>query len=467
MPSNLNSISVLMIGTSLPAAVKTLEALLPPNQILARPCDLEALMEETFTLVPAIILCSQPPEGISLIEVAQLLRMRFQNSKILFITSQREGFERKSLQKNGFDDAFLMPIDSTVLQEFLKDELAKISQGAIRTFRSVKLMDLEAGEVLDFDTFLFFPMNKKYVKYSASGDSLDKDQTKKLAKHQVGSVHVTVDQMQKVYDFTAGRLKKLGAATGVSETEKRERIQGAVRELMVGLFNDSAKEGTIEQGRAVIADCQGIVKSYITNSGKDSASWYEKLLNLSGSDANSYSHSGNTATYAALFSLGLGIGDPEQLAIAGLLHDIGMVDVPEEIQLKRESEWTEEEKNIFQKHPEFSVSLIKNRNMIVPEIVMKMIMMHHEKVSGGGYPRGLAGPKFLKEAQVLGLANRFDELTALVEGKATLTPKQALDQIKADSLDNPSIASFDPEIVNKLVAMFSQGNPTESPESTL
>ncbi len=119
-----------------------------------------------------------------------------------------------------------------------------------------------------------------------------------------------------------------------------------------------------------------------------------------------YSHGGNTSTYAALFSMGLGVGKPEELAIAGILHDVGLVDVPAEIQEKPETDWTAVEKETYQKHPEFTVNILKKRKMILPDRVLEIIAQHHEA-----------------------FADYFDYLISINSGKPLMSPREVLDFI--------------------------------------
>ena len=420
------------------------------TQVIVRKFDLEKLLEAPLDPHPEIIICGPPPNGIPALEAAQCLRMLYSESVILYVTTVRAGFERRAFINNGFNDAFLLPLDDLTFESRLKDELGRATLGALKSYRTVKLIDITPGEELDFDTFIFLPANRKYIKYSAAGDPLDQERAVALAR-QINAIHVTQDQIQKVYDFTARQIKKMGKDPSLSETEKGEKVQAAIREILSELFNDSAKDATIEKGRAIIADCQGIVKSYITE-GKP-GSWYEKLLQVSDGTEGAYSHAANVASFAALFSMSLGIGVPEQLAMAGLLHDIGLADVSQWVQSKEPALWNIDEKRDYERHPDHTINMIKTRKMLVPEIVLKMIHQHHEKYCGSGYPKGFQGSRILREAQLLAIADYFDELLAIVPGRPSRSPLQAMKEIKTQS-ENPTTARFDIELVDRLIAAF-------------
>jgi len=423
--------------------------------------DLEALLENEVVPAPAMIVVGPPPKEISQIEVAQGLRMIYQASPIYAVTFERQGFDRKNFLKNGFTDAFLLPVDLSLLEQAVLDSLANASSGATRSFREVQLLDIMAGEALSFDTYVHLPMNQKYVKFSKAGEDLDQERIAKLKNNPVKSIHVTHDQLGKFYDFTATQLRKLGDAVGMSETEKREKMQNAIRDLLGTLYKDSSKDSSTLHGKALVTDCQQIVKSFILGGSGAKNSWYERILMIGcEKKGTGYSHSSNVATFAALFSLGLGIGKPEDLAMAGILHDIGVADLPREIQMKRVAELNPEEQKIYQRHPQMAIDIIQNRKLIVPENVMTVILMHHERIDGSGYPDRAYGKLISPEIQVLALADEFDEIVSGSAGVSKRTPADAIVELKKRTLGLTT--PYDPELIKRLLKLFSTNSECDA-----
>ena len=278
----------------------------------------------------------------------------------------------------------------------------------------------------------------------------------RLKGKSMASLQVTTDQIKRFYEFTARQLKGIEGNTGLSETEKRDRMKTAVRSIMTGMFNDSSVDATVEAGRSIVSDCQEVIKSYISmgDTGSSGGNWYGWLLAATGAEGGVYNHSGNVATFAALFSMASGIGKPEDLALAGLLHDMGLADVPAEIQEKAESDRSREEQETFKRHVDHTLNMIKFRKMILPDSVTKAISQHHERYSGTGYPKGLAGNRIAPEAQVLALADEFDYRTMTKEGRPRMTPAEAFRRIYDENLKNASQAQFDLEILKRFIHIF-------------
>lgn len=428
-----------------------------------QPYDLEKMVTEPLPDGTCMVLCGPAPEGISINEVAQTLRAQYQDLPIFYLTTQRVAFDRKIYCKNGFTEAFLLLPDEKLLKETLQKELARTSQGLIRSYRSVRMVDIVPGQELGFDLFLHLKVNNKYVKFAAGDKGLDEKRVARLKKRDVTSMHVSTDQLSHFYKFTARQLKNLSGSDGIGETEKRARRETAVRELLSDLFVvTDGKDDAFSKGREVMTNCQEIVKAYVSDVSGGKKSWYERLLENSGEEASGHSHAANVATLAAMFSIGLGIGNPDDLALAGLLHDIGLADVPSEIQIKAEADRTPEERQIYQKHPTLSVEIVKSKKLIVSEKVMKIIVQHHERFSGKGYPNAVAGDRIAPEAQILALADYFDYVMSAKDGRAMINPAAALAGLIADNSKSSDDMQFDPVLLQKLSALFPAPAATDS-----
>jgi HD-GYP domain-containing protein (c-di-GMP phosphodiesterase class II) len=150
----------------------------------------------------------------------------------------------------------------------------------------------------------------------------------------------------------------------------------------------------------------------------------------------------------------LGIGDPEEMAIVGLLHDIGLADIPQEILQKPEGERTPAEKQTYATHPERSLDMIKRRKIVLSDSALKAIEQQHERFDGTGFPRALPGDRICKEAQLLAFASWFESITADPDPQKRRPPAQAVLELYNHGVTNPSNSPFDPELLKRVLGLF-------------
>lgn len=451
-------IIVFLMGVE-PGVKQKLEPLLKGCTLLEEKFTLDRLTEPIAPF-PHLVVLGPPSPSVSPIHTAQTVRMTYRDVPVYLVSETMQEVDRKSLIKNGFSEVYLLPIDTETMKRSIMEHLSKVSHGEIKTYHPVKLIDIQAGEKLDFDIWIYLASNRKYLKFALAGDDLEKERLEQLLKKNIRSVYVTTDQLKKFYFYTANQLAKIGNSD-LSHTEKKEKLQSCVREVMTGLFNNANKRVSFEQGSQLIKDCKEIANSYILSSATGDI--YAKIQQTVGESANTYNHAANVSTFAALFSIGLQVGDPAELATAGLLHDVGLAEVPAEITAKSEFDWSQAEREHYQRHPEFSLALLQKKKTIISGNIIKMIQQHHEYFNGTGYPLGLEEKQITPEAQILAMADRFDEMTSAVDGKALKTADEAIEYFRIQASKPPGSQLYDPELVKGLMKLFPKKDEGQTP----
>lgn len=140
-------------------------------------------------------------------------------------------------------------------------------------------------------------------------------------------------------------------------------------------------------------------------------------------------HSANVAILGAALAWAMGYESDTilEVALGGLLHDIGMSWVPEKI-FAKQGALTEAEFGIVKRHPEYGVEIVKSQKAVAGR-VKKIIGQHHERLSGKGYPVGISGNRVDYFALITGAVDVYHALTSDRPYGRAFTPQQALSAI--------------------------------------
>ncbi len=135
----------------------------------------------------------------------------------------------------------------------------------------------------------------------------------------------------------------------------------------------------------------------------------------------------------------------ERIYLAGLLHDIGKIGVPEAV-LCKAGKLTDAEYDSIKLHPGVGATILGGIRQM--EDIIPIILHHHERLSGGGYPAGLSAGEIPIEALILGLADSFDAMTS----SRTYRSAMPLDAVVAE-IRRCSGTQFDPGLVELLLSL--------------
>ena len=155
----------------------------------------------------------------------------------------------------------------------------------------------------------------------------------------------------------------------------------------------------------------------------------EVTLHLMGEECGGeeiYSHSLNVSVLSMMLTKGLDF-PPEQARILGLgamLHDIGLMEVPDRLLKMRPDEYSRPERDLRAMHCEYGLRLGKQLGL--PPDILAIIFQHHEMADGSGYPLGIKGDKITLPARIVSLVNHYDTLCNPVDFAQAMTPHEAL-----------------------------------------
>jgi len=225
-------------------------------------------------------------------------------------------------------------------------------------------------------------------------------------------------------------------------TEENKAMSHALREWSASL-EEKVKERTRQ-----LAEAQRITLNFYDALKKNFESTLEVLsIAIDQRDPLTASHSFRVTEYALELGrlMGLGQNELDKLRYAGLMHDLGKIEVNEDI-LRKEGSLTAEEYQEIQEHAQGTFTLLskfkfKNDLADVPNIASS----HHERFDGTGYPKKLKGSQIPLLSRILAVADVLDAITSKRHYRNAMSIENALSIVKRESGGH-----FDPECTSSL-----------------
>lgn len=205
--------------------------------------------------------------------------------------------------------------------------------------------------------------------------------------------------------------------------ERAQGVRDASGDVVAQMFDDA------QLGRRLDVKQIERLTQDVASSIEEHPDALTSLARIKRADQFTYMHS--VAVSALMTSLARELGHSEEqvrlAGMAGLLHDIGKVDIPEKI-LNKPGRLTAEEFTIIQEHPALGAALLRQEQDIPPEVV-DACLHHHERMAGNGYPDGLPGDQISLLARMTAICDVYDAVTSNRPYKKGWDPAFALSKM--------------------------------------
>jgi len=170
------------------------------------------------------------------------------------------------------------------------------------------------------------------------------------------------------------------------------------------------------------------------------------LMSERNGNDEAYSHSLNVAVLSMMLTKGLQFSADQAriLGLGALLHDVGLMKVPDRLLKMSPEEFTRPERELRAMHCEYGLHIGKQLGL-APD-VLAIIFQHHEMSDGSGYPNGVKEEKIALPARIVALVNYYDNLCNPVDHTQAITPHEAL-----SLLFGQRRSKFDAAILQRLI----------------
>jgi HD-GYP domain-containing protein (c-di-GMP phosphodiesterase class II) len=227
--------------------------------------------------------------------------------------------------------------------------------------------------------------------------------------------------------------------------EKKSRlVYESSRVLVERLFEDPRTENIREAKKSISEIVDLIIADDATS---------RELLKITSYDFYTYTHSVNVGVFSVLLAKSVFKGSDahnmHELGAGFFLHDIGKVRIDAAIINKR-GKLTEEEMLIMKSHPYQGYNILKETNQLTEECMI-IVMQHHERENGLGYPKMLKGDQIHTYGRICCIADVYDALTSDRSYQQKLNTFEALKLMKETLVNH-----FHQELFKKFVFLFTQ-----------
>lgn len=298
--------------------------------------------------------------------------------------------------------------------------------------------------VLDFNIYtLRFNDNSPILLISKDSNIFNARET--LQRHRVGQLYIDKKDSRRFQLFREDSISSIIDNRSLPLQKKSEMIYSCAKDIMMDVFANPRSGQNIKRARNI---SDNIIRLALSS--------YESIpsiLKLGSRDYYTFSHCVNVSVFFIGLWTMIGQSSEEELrecALGCLLHDVGKSEIADSI-LNKPGKLTDEEFALMKEHPLKGYDLMKGH---VGDTALKVILHHHEKIDGRGYPHGLKDNEIDDCVKVSTIADVYDALTTERPYASARPPFKALLLMKQEMVGHFEHQKF-VEFVNFLGGRFS------------
>ena len=308
-------------------------------------------------------------------------------------------------------------------------------------FTNISIDSLIDNSSTNFSTYV--KIGEEYINYSQQDHTWSKEELNKLISNNFINLWIhskDYDKYSYYIDLNSFKTKK----SELTPQDRISSIQDVGMAFTKCLFESELTDETIKEADFI---ANNLVETLL-----EDLSSVQAIKSLASHDYYTYFHSVRVASYSTAVAIRLGITNPKELhkiALGGILHDIGKKDIDMSI-INKEGALTNNEWDIIRQHPEKGHKLLVENQ--IDNHSLDIILSHHEKLDGSGYPYGLSGTSIHEFVQISTISDIFDALTSTRSYQNKRTKSEAMQFMKEKLVGD----KLSPEIFKSLIYCFKE-----------
>ncbi|MES3039119.1 MAG: HD domain-containing phosphohydrolase [Bdellovibrionota bacterium] len=355
---------------------------------------------------------------------------------VLVLHDSTTALETPLLRQQGADCVVHRHYDREFIVDLILDMLTPDPENnmPLAILRPISPRELDANKELTFNVYMHLPGNQRTIHLRHKGTFIEQttiDRFEASKRHLYIKKTESKEFFRYVNDVTH-------SPQDMMRTERLLTAKKYIFEIMSEFF--AAEVNNLEAGRTILERCKGIIREYDLLKTYTPEEAFNYIISLTNNIRTYYHDAINVAAISALLGHILGM-KPEQiesLAMAGLLHNVGLAYSPEHYPGMDAKLLSKDGLISYHKYPELSIHLVKGKRVPLVQEVSDAILQHQENCDGSGFPKALRSEKIKELGKIVRLALRIQELTALVEGTPKIEGVKVFDYLRDEVLAGKS-----------------------------
>lgn len=295
------------------------------------------------------------------------------------------------------------------------------------------------------DFRVYLNQGGRFVLYTRESESFDETTRRALFNLGIDKIFVLAEQKDRYNDYLEENLGRILDDSAIPVEERAQTFYGAAEAILEEVYSARLPEGLSKKLHDRVLN---FVEETVRFLARDDS--LKSLAKLISHDFSIFSHSVHVYAFSVALMSAHGLSDEEcvRAGLGAILHDIGKARIPRSILEKAPTELSEEEQSKLRLHPIHGVSMCSMLPLTQDSV--NVILFHHERYDGKGYPTGTAGTNIPLAVRIVSVCDVYDNLTTAKPRHKALTPFEALKRMREDRA-----GAFDLDVFKRFVLILS------------
>lgn len=385
----------------------------------------DILAMEKFELVLSDIHMPQSPvTGIELLHVVK----KSCATPVILMTGYASLVESSEASRLGADGFLAKPFKPGDLLKAIEAACGPAREASAddmdENYCKLNIDDFVTGKQIQYNIFIRLS-GSKYVKVAHGGEELPVEQIRSYKSKGIRHLYLRKEDFHRYLQFSLNLSQAVRSSQVISNEKKLQVLKHTAEVILEDLYTTDIDKQRFNDACTIVQATVGFLA--------EAQETFDLIGALNAHSDSLYAHSLGVSLYASLMAREVGWTSANtiyKVSMAGILHDIGMKEIDREIYEKPRTSLSSEEVRKLETHASRGMEIL-SRTPCIPSDVVQIVMHHHERDSGNGYPAGLLKPRIHPLARLIAVADEFCDLAVKGPNYSGLSPRDAVTRLTA------------------------------------